>query len=584
MTNAFYNRVFNPLPGQRVDEQVLKDEFQRVEQGFDEVESDASALGLRAIKLPIGTVTDQTLALNAVQRAGLVLAFDSSGNVTAISYGRWRDDWLTATAYVISDNFRYAPTGNIYTVIENHTSGVFATDLAADKFRLVFDVATLTTASATAVTAAATATTQAGIATTGGTTATTQAGIATAAAVSAAASFDAFDDIFLGAKASDPATDNDGNALQTGALYFNTTAAPKEMRVYDGSAWAAAYLPAAGYATLNGVQTLTNKTIDSATNTLRVRIPRVARTSNTALVDADCGKWIDITSGSFTQTFGSRTAGWWCILGNSGTGDIGLTTDGVTYSMYPQEKRYVIYDGTNDYTILINAYYRTFTGSGTWTKAPGYRFHDGEVDGTGGSGRRGATGSVRAGGGGGARSLFRFPSSALSATETIVLGTPGAAVATNDTNGVDGGNCSFKTVVSQGGKGGGSSVGAVGGAAYFNTTGDLFNTVRTGAIGTTSASDDLADAFSFYGGGASRVAAVSRGRSVYGAGGGDSIDASNALVTAMGSLFGTQGGTTNAAGTSITAGTGPGAGGAASTNGTSSGAGIRGEVRIWGVI
>lgn len=268
MANDFYTRTFNPLPGQRVDEQVLKDEFQLIEQGFDEVESDATALGLRAIKLPIGTVTDQTLALNAVQRAGLVLAFDSSGNVTAISYGRWRDDWLTATAYVISDNFRYAPTGNIYTVIENHTSGVFATDLAADKFRLVFDVATLTTASATAVTAAATATTQAGIATTGASTATTQAGIATAAAVSAAASFDTFDDIFLGAKASDPTTDNDGNALQTGALYFNTTAAPKEMRVYDGSVWAAAYLPAAGYVTLNGTQTLTNKTISLTNNTV----------------------------------------------------------------------------------------------------------------------------------------------------------------------------------------------------------------------------------------------------------------------------------------------------------------------------
>lgn len=37
MPNAFYNRVFNPLPGQRVDEQVLKDEFQRVQLGFDGV-------------------------------------------------------------------------------------------------------------------------------------------------------------------------------------------------------------------------------------------------------------------------------------------------------------------------------------------------------------------------------------------------------------------------------------------------------------------------------------------------------------------------------------------------------------------
>lgn len=37
MANTFYHRVFNPLPGQRVDEQVLKDEFQRIELGFDGV-------------------------------------------------------------------------------------------------------------------------------------------------------------------------------------------------------------------------------------------------------------------------------------------------------------------------------------------------------------------------------------------------------------------------------------------------------------------------------------------------------------------------------------------------------------------
>jgi hypothetical protein len=61
---------------------------------------------------------------------------------------------------------------------------------------------------------------------------------AQAASVSAslaASLYDQFDDRFLGAKASDPATDNDGNPLQVGALYFNTTSAV--MRVWTGSAW-----------------------------------------------------------------------------------------------------------------------------------------------------------------------------------------------------------------------------------------------------------------------------------------------------------------------------------------------------------
>jgi hypothetical protein len=53
----------------------------------------------------------------------------------------------------------------------------------------------------------------------------------------AAASYDAFDDRYLGSKASDPTLDNDGNALLTGALYWNSGS--NEMRVYTGSAWQA---------------------------------------------------------------------------------------------------------------------------------------------------------------------------------------------------------------------------------------------------------------------------------------------------------------------------------------------------------
>ena len=47
--------------------------------------------------------------------------------------------------------------------------------------------------------------------------------------------YDDFDDRYLGAKASDPTTDNDGDPLQTGALYFNTT--ENLMKVWNGSAW-----------------------------------------------------------------------------------------------------------------------------------------------------------------------------------------------------------------------------------------------------------------------------------------------------------------------------------------------------------
>jgi hypothetical protein len=123
---------------------------------------------------------------------------------------------------------------------------------------------TATTQASNAATSASNASTSASTATTQASNASSSASAAAASAVSAAsaagdsltyanqaaASYDSFDDRYLGAKASDPTLDNDGNALLTGALYWNTTAS--EMRVYSGSAWVTAYLPASGYLALSG--------------------------------------------------------------------------------------------------------------------------------------------------------------------------------------------------------------------------------------------------------------------------------------------------------------------------------------------
>ena len=96
---------------------------------------------------------------------------------------------------------------------------------------------------------ATTATTQAGIATTQATNAASSASSAStsatnasnsatsaaSSAASAAASYDSFDDRYLGPKASDPSVDNDGDALLDGALYFNTTT--NVIKYYTGSTW-----------------------------------------------------------------------------------------------------------------------------------------------------------------------------------------------------------------------------------------------------------------------------------------------------------------------------------------------------------
>lgn len=68
-------------------------------------------------------------------------------------------------------------------------------------------------------------------------TASTAATAAQAAQAAAEAVYDNFDDRYLGAKASAPSTDNDGNALVTGALYFNSTLG--QMAAWNGSSWGA---------------------------------------------------------------------------------------------------------------------------------------------------------------------------------------------------------------------------------------------------------------------------------------------------------------------------------------------------------
>jgi hypothetical protein len=67
-----------------------------------------------------------------------------------------------------------------------------------------------------------------------------------ASAAAAAASADAFDDVYLGSKASDPTTDNDGDPLAAGMLYYNTVS--NLMRIYSGSAWENVAVSTVGFA------------------------------------------------------------------------------------------------------------------------------------------------------------------------------------------------------------------------------------------------------------------------------------------------------------------------------------------------
>ena len=215
----------------------------------------------RAIKLSrTNTMTSTEFTNSATDRAGKVLGFDSAGelNVTA-EIGSNKGNWSAGTAYVVRDIVKDTSTNNIFMINTAHTSSgsqPLTTNANSAKYDLLVDAATATTqasnaatsatAAASSATAAASsassASTQASNASTSASTASTQAtnaaSSATAAAASATAaanSADAFDDIYLGSKSSNPTTDNDGDALAAGMLYFNTTT--NRLRVYTGSTW-----------------------------------------------------------------------------------------------------------------------------------------------------------------------------------------------------------------------------------------------------------------------------------------------------------------------------------------------------------
>ena len=217
----------------------------------------------RSIKISrTNTMTSTEFTVAAADRASKVLAFDSSGEISVTQeLGTYQGTSATTTtaAFVQRDIIKSTTAGqlnNVYICVADSAIGDTLTD--TDHFELLVDAvsaATSATAAATSATAAAssatasassastasghkdTASTKATEAASSATAAASSATAAASSATSAAASFDSFDDTYLGAKSSAPSVDNDGNALATGALYFNSSTGA--LNVWSGSAWVA---------------------------------------------------------------------------------------------------------------------------------------------------------------------------------------------------------------------------------------------------------------------------------------------------------------------------------------------------------
>ena len=221
----------------------------------------AAALGDDA---NFATTTTNALATKLPLAGGTMtgnIAF-SSGKVTGLPTPTTASD--ASTKSYTDDNFLAKTGGALSGALDMGTNKItssYVPTIDADVANKLYVDGVAGSADAAAASAAAALTSENNAATSE-TNASNSASAALASENASATLYDSFDDRYLGAKASDPTLDNDGDALITGALYFNTTSG--DMKVYSGSAWLDAYTSITGQ-TLDQVTTTGNTTTNSIT-------------------------------------------------------------------------------------------------------------------------------------------------------------------------------------------------------------------------------------------------------------------------------------------------------------------------------
>ena len=197
------------------------------------------------------------------------------------------------------------------------------------------------TSASNAATSASNASTSASNASTSASNASSSASAAAASAAAAASTYDTFDDRYLGSYASNPTTDNDGDPLVAGALYFNST--DNEMRVYDGAQWIAASAASQTTFTLFEYTATASQTTFSGTDdngaTLAYTAPFIIVAMNGVILDpsdytATNGTSVVLASGAALNdivniyAFGSFAVADTVAASTGGTFQAGITVNG----------------------------------------------------------------------------------------------------------------------------------------------------------------------------------------------------------------------------------------------------------------